>query len=234
MKLNKRSLWSVLVFAFALLLAVPGDAFAQKRGGSRSRSRPSARRTAPKAKAKSKPKANTKRGGKSGQASNKGSFGSSKKKAGKTKKATKADKEAYEKAKANGTTFKNRKSAAADYKKKNAAKYTSTYASQPATRPGHIPQTTMVGGTQTTIIYNQGHGGYGYMGVGGSWIGYNAMGDVAMAGYYNRQMSSAGYYYGAPPIMRPRWIGPSFFTVCTGVIVVVVIGGVVLTRRKSV
>lgn len=195
MRLNKRNCWSLLALMFALLIAVPGDAFAKpggRSGGSR-RSKPSVKRTAPKTKAK------TKRGGNTGGASKKAKFGSSKKKAGKSKKATAADKKAYEKAKANGTTFKDRKSAATDFKKKNAAKYGSSYATKPATRPGHIPQSYASGGTTYNISYHQGYGGYGYMGPLGSWIAYNAMADMAMAPYYNRQMASAGYYYGPPP-----------------------------------
>lgn len=229
MRLNRRNWWSLLAVMFALLIAVPGDAFAQRRGGSRSRSRPTAKRTTP----KSKPRAAAKpaRGSKTGKASNKG-WGSSTKKAGTSKKATKADKKAYEKAKANGTTFKDRKSAAADYKKKNAVKYGSTYTSKPATRPGHIPPTTKVGGSQTTIIYNQSHGGYGYMNAMGTWMMYDAMADVAMAGYYNRQMASAGYYYGAPP--RYGMGGGMIALIVIGGIVFVVVVGSVINRKGGV
>lgn len=224
MRLNKRSLWSFMVILSALLFVIPEDAFAQRRGGG-SRSRPSARRSTPRV-SKPRPKANTQRGKSTGKASDKGSWGSSKKKASKSKpKATKADQKAYDRAKANGTVFKDRKSASADFKKKNAAKYTSTYDSKPTTRPGHIPQTTMVGGNSTTIIYNQSGGGYGYWGSGGPGIGtfimYNAMSDLAMRPYYNRQMMSAGYHYGPRPV-----VGMS--GVMIGLLVVGSIGGIVL------
>ncbi len=233
MRLNKRSnsWWTLLVIMFALPLAVPVDAFAQKRGGSRRSStrRSTPKRSAPKAPSRAKPKASTKRGGKTGEASNKGKFGSSTKKAGKSKKATKADKKVREKAKANGTYFKDRKSASADFKTKNAAKYGSTYATKPTTRPGHIPPTYVgSGGTTYNISYNQGYGGYGYMGPLGTWMVYNAMADAAMGPYYNRQMASAGYDYGPP--LRPLRHGPSggtiFFFIAGGVVVLFVISGV--------
>lgn len=194
MRLNKKNWWSLSVAVLAFWMAVPGDTFA--------RPRPSSRPSPSRVKV-SKPRAATpKRGGKTGQASQKG-WGSSQKKAGKSKKATAADRKAYEKAKSQGTTFKTRDAAAANFKKKNASKYGSSYASKPATRPGHIPSTTMVGSTQTTIIYNQAGGGYGYMNSLGTFMLYNAMADVAMAPYYNRQMATAGYYYGAPPRYGP-------------------------------
>lgn len=224
LRLNKRSLWSFWVVMSALLFVVPGDAFAQRRGGgSRSRSTPRAKAQRPKTpKVTKRPKADVRRGDKTGGASKKG-FGSGKKKAGKNKKATKADQKAYDKAKANGTAFKDRQSAAASFKKKNAAKYTTTYASKPATRPGHIPQTTMVGGTSTTIIYNQGGGGYGYMNSLGTFMLYNAMADAAMAPYYNRQMASAGYMYGPRPVVG-MGSGSIVLLVFGGIIVIAVIG----------
>lgn len=226
MKLNKRNWWSLLAVMLGLLIAVPGDAFGRPRSSS-SRSRPATRRATPAKSKAAKPRAaTTKRGAKTGKASNKGSWGSGTKKAGKSAPRSKADKKAYAKAKANGTTFKDRKSAAADFKKKNAAKYGSTYGSKPATRPGHIPQTTMVGGTRTTIIYNQTHGGYGYMSPLGTWMMYNAMTDVAMTPYYNRQMASAGYYYGPAPGMGAFAI---VGLVLGGIFVIVIV--VVVGRR---
>lgn len=239
MRLNKRTWWSLFVLMLGLLIAVPGDAFAQRRGGGSRRSSPSRSRSTSKpraAKSKARPKAAApKRGSKTGKASNKNKWGSSKKKAGASKpkkKATKADQKAYDRAKAKGTVFKDRKSASADFKKKNAAKYTSTYASQPASRPGHIPASYASGGTTYNISYNQGYGGYGYMGVGGSWIMYNAMGDVAMASYYNRQMTSAGYHYGPRPVVGMGG-GMIVLMVFAGVVVVGAIGGMVMGRSRS-
>lgn len=217
MRLSRKSWWSLAAVAvLVFLMSVPGDVFARPRP---SRSRPSPSRVtakAPKSKA-----ATPKRGGRTGKASKKGSWGSSKKKAGKSKKATAADRKTYEKAKAQGTTFKTRKAAADNFKKKNAAKYASSYTSKPATRPGHIPQTTMVGGAQTTIIYNQTGGGYGYMNSLGTFMLYNAMADVAMDPYYNRQMASAGYYYGAPPRYGPG--GGMMALIVVGILIAVVI-----------
>ena len=225
----KRSCWSLLVVMFALLIAVPGDAFGRPRSSSRSsRPRSTAKRTTTKAKPKA---AAPKRGAKTGKASKQSSWGSSNKKAGKSKKATKADKKAYEKAKAQGTTFKTRKAATADYKKKNAAKYTSTYTTKPAARPGHIPKTYASGGTMYNISYNSGYGGYGYMGPLGAWIVYDAMADVAMASYYNRQMAQAGYYYGAPPVYGMRT--GTIMGIVAGIVLIFVIGAVVMGRSEG-
>jgi hypothetical protein len=92
----------------------------------------------------------------------------------------KKDKALAAKAKKNGTAFKDRKTATADFKKKYASKYTSKYTTKPAQRPDHIPQTTKVGNTTYNIQYNQQYGGYGYMGLSG-WIFYDAMADAAMS-----------------------------------------------------
>ena len=211
---------------FALLIAVPGDAFAQKRGGRRP-SRPAAKRKAAPAKRKAAPK----RGDKTGGATKKKDWGSKKKTSSK-KKPTKADQKAYDRAKANGTTFKDRKSAAASFKKKNAAKYGSTYATKPATRPGHIPPTYVgSGGTTYNISYNQGHGGYGYMNSLGAFIVYNAMADIAMAPYYNRQMASAGYMYGPRPVVG---IGGGMIVLgVLGGFAVIIFLGAVLSRKGT-
>jgi hypothetical protein len=195
MRLNRKSLWSALVVMFALMFAVPGEAFARPRSSSRSSSRPRASSPARSTSRSATPRRATK----TGKVSNRRSAGQSS--SVKSKKATKADQKSYDKAKANGTAFKTRKAASADFKKKNASKYTSTYASKPSTRPGHIPQTTMVGGKSTTIIYNQSGGGYGYMNALGTFMLYDAMSDMAMRPYYNQQMASAGYAYGPRPVV---------------------------------
>lgn len=223
----KVGLWAGLVLAFTVLIAAPGDAWGKPRSSS-SRSRPSARRSAPsKPRAASKQKASKRV--KSGSSSNKG-FGKSTKKAGKSKskkKASKADAAAYNKAKSSGKAHPNRKAAAADFKKKNASKYGSKYTSKPTRRPSHIPQNTMVNGTSTTIIYNQGGGGYGYMNSLGTFMLYNAMADVAMRPYYDRQMMNSGYIIGPPVVYRRGyglWYGLG------GLVLVIVVVGVFMPR----
>ena len=217
----RRRSWFLTVLGLALI-AVPSDAFAQRRGGSRSRS--TTRVSKPKA---SKPKAAKQKRGKSGgkASAKKGSWGSGKKKAGKSKKVTKEDQKAYDRAKAAGKTAPNRAAAMDKFRNNpvNAKKYTSTYASQPATRPGHIPRTTIVGGAQTTIIYNQASGGYGYMNSLGTFILYNAMADVAMRPYYDRQLASAGYVYGPRPVVVTGFGMGSVVVVLLGVIIVMVV-----------
>ena len=222
-KVRRVRWWSMLAILIASMFLVPADAFAQRRSGSRSRSTSRAKP------ARTTKPAKTSRGKATGKASKKkGTWGSDKKKVGKSRAQKKADRDLYAKAKAKGTTFKDRKSAAADFKKKNAAKYSSKYASKPTTRPGHIPPIYASGGTTYNVSYNQGYGGYGYMGPSGSWIMYNAMADVAMAGYWNNQMRTMGYYYGAPP---SRGVSPLAIVIVIGLVVVVAI--VVLRRPRS-
>lgn len=151
------------------------------------------------------------------------SWGSSKSKATSSRKMTKADKALAAKAKKNGTSFKSKKEAQAAFKKKNATKYTSKYKTKPATRPSHIPQTTTVGGTSYNVTYNQGMGGYGYMGPSGAWIAYNAMADAAMMSMLMRQQ---GYYApgmntGAVVVHNPSGLGFVWLLIS-------IIGGVVV------
>jgi len=92
-------------------------------------------------------------------------------------------------AKKKGTSFKSKKAAQEKFKKDHAKKYSATYKSKPATRPGHIPQTTNVGGQNININYNSTYGGYGYMS-GGRWMLYDAMRDIVMM---NMLMSQNNY-----------------------------------------
>jgi len=185
-----RRFWTIFLLAFALLFStVAEDAFAKRSGGGRSSSRSSSRSKSnfsAKKRTPSKGKATV--GQKTGWNKKKPAAAAPKRSTvNKNKKSSKVDKAAMKKAKANGTVYKNRAEAKADFKKKNAGKYKSSYNSKPSTRPGHIPQTTMVGGRSTTIIYNQGHGGYGYMGAMGTWMMYDAMADAAMTNRLMRQ-----------------------------------------------
>lgn len=110
--------------------------------------------------------------------------------------SSKADKQLYQKAKAKGTTFKNRDAAKSDFQKNHGNKYQSKYTSKPTTRPKHIPKSTTVDGKNYNVNYNQQYGGYGYLGPGGGWMAYSVMRDAAMLSIL---MSSHSYYYGAAP-----------------------------------
>lgn len=229
--------WLLAVVMAAIMMAAPSETYAQRRGGSRSRS---STRSAPRAKSAPKAKARPKaakpaRGQKKvGKASaKKGDWGSSKKKAGKSKKATRADAKAYEKAKASGKAFKDRKGAMNKFSSDpaNQKKYTSKYASKPATRPGHIPQTYSSGGNTYNISYNQAHGGYGHMDAVGTFILYNSMADMAMRPYYDRQMAMAGYHVG-PPVVYRSSIGTWIIALVVIVAAVMVVSA--LARRGDV
>jgi hypothetical protein len=206
------------LFVFAMIamlfatLAFPTELDAQRRGGSRSRStrtRVSRPKTvkAPKVTAK---KATTKKA----TSATRGSKA--------TVKRSATDQKSFNKAKANGTAYKSKAEATSAFKTKNAAKYPAKYTSKPATRPDHIPQSTSVGGNTYNVSYNQGMGGYGYMGISGSWMMYSAMTDVIML---STLMSRNNYYYdpvvaGAPVAVVRTSNGPATLF---GIIVILVV-----------
>jgi len=126
----------------------------------------------------------------------------------------------YDKAKMNGTAFQSREQATSNFKQKYGSQYPNKFSSEPKSRPSYIPQTTNVGGRNYTVIYNQGMGGYGHYGLGGRWMMYDMMMDMAMV---DMMMGNHGYYYGAPPsgghLFILWWIfGIIFFVVILAVI----------------
>ena len=106
-----------------------------------------------------------------------------------TKGKNRADKALAKKAKAAGTSFKNKNSALQDFKTKHSSKYTSKYTTKPSKRPDHIPKTTEVSGKRVDITYR--NSGYGYM-HNGSWIFYDVMRDAVML---DLLMNRHSYYY---------------------------------------
>jgi hypothetical protein len=121
------------------------------------------------------------------------------------RKLNRADKKLAEKAKKSGNYYKDRKSATADFKAKNAGKYPSKYTSQPTTRPSHIPQSTRVGTTNVNINYNPMYGGYGYMHLG-AWVMYDAMADTIMM---NSLMHQHGVFIASEHgVVRPYYQNP--------------------------
>lgn len=125
-----------------------------------------------------------------------------------------ADQRLYDKAKASGTAYSSKSAATTAFKSKYGNQYTARYASKPATRPDHIPQSTSVGGRTYPIEYNQRYGGYGYMGPSGSWVMYDAMADAAML---SMLMSRNHYYYDQPGMFYARSGGPGTALLLTGI-----------------
>lgn len=237
-----------IIFCFVMILSLiaPGDAFCRGNGGSvggggsKSYSPPPTRAYTPAA-----PKASMGKpgawGSKTVAPAEKPKWGESQKPtptaaapktalAGKrdsavpAKAPSKVDKAFAEKAKMKGTSFKNRNDAVKDFRAKNEAKFVNKFDREPAIRPSYIPQTTTVGGSSYTVIYNPGFGGYGYYGPGGSWIAYNMWADAIMM---NAMMHNHGYYYGQPVIVTYsvwHWLG-GFLLVC------IVVGLVILGAR---
>ena len=133
----------------------------------------------------------------------------------------------YQRSRAAGTTFQNRSQAESAFRQRNAGQYPSRYRSQPASRPGHVPQSTRVDGRNVNVTYNAGRGGYGYLHPTlGTWIVYNAMTDAAMMSVL---MSRGGYYYGGAPGTYYGG-GGSFFT---GLILILLIVGVMWVMLGS-
>lgn len=174
----------VLLVAVAFLFVGINDLDARGRsgGGSRSFSRSTSRSTPSRSTRSAKPKKST----------TKSTKPKTSKRVTTAPKRTAAQQKSFETAKKNGTAFKSKSAATAAYKSKNAAKYTSKYAKQPATRPSHVPQTTMVGGSSVNINYNVGRGGYGYTNSLGAFIMYDMMSDAIMM---NRMMARDNYHY---------------------------------------
>ena len=134
----------------------------------------------------------------------------------------------YQRARANGTTFQSRQQAEQAFVSRNASQYPSRYASQPSSRPGHIPQSTRVDGRNVNVTYNAGLGGYGYLHPTlGTWVLYSAMADAAMLSVL---MSRNHYYYGPAP---GAYYGgrPSGFW--TGLMVIAIILAVFFVMRAG-
>lgn len=111
-----------------------------------------------------------------------------------TRPQSNVDRQKYEAAVKSGKAFQTRDQAVADFKAKEANTYTSRYATEPTSRPAHIPQTY----NNHTIVYN--NGGYGYWSGGGpglgTWMMYDIMSDAIMM---NAMMDRSGYHHGPPP-----------------------------------
>lgn len=133
----------------------------------------------------------------------------------------------YQRSRAAGTTFQNRTQAESAFRQRNAGQYPSRYATQPSSRPSHVPQSTRVDGRNVNVAYNAGLGGYGYRHPTlGTFILYNAMTDAVMM---NALMSRGGYYYGAAPGTYYGG-GGGFFT---GLILILLIVGVMWVLLRS-
>lgn len=197
--------WKKLLIGVALampvLLSIPDTAEARSRGFSRSRSsswgRSSSRSRSSSwgrsKRGKAKKSQAKKKWGSSSASKPKKKFVTAPKNSKQYKKWSAADKKLASKAKSKGTSFKSRKQAVVDFKRKNSGKYKSTYAKKPDERPKHIPETYKdKSGNTYNVTYNQDRGGYGYMGPSGRWIMYDAMTDIAMMSLLMRQND---YYY---------------------------------------
>lgn len=75
-----------------------------------------------------------------------------------------------------------------EFRTQNASKYPTKFATPPATRPNYIPESTVVGGQQRPIIYNQSAGGYGFMDGLGQFMIYDAITDMASNAFQKDQV----------------------------------------------
>lgn len=207
-----------------------GGSSSNKGWGNSSKSTPAASKPAPKSTSGSssnsgwgatKPTKSTSNNKSSGSSTNSG-WGSNKVTKKVSTPSSPADRALYEKAKVNGKAFKSRDEAISDFKTKNAQKFTSTYAQEPDARPDYIPPTTTYQGSPVTVVYNQSYGGYGYWSGGGlglgTWMMYDALSDLSMMSYFDRRLSSDGYYYGDVP-----WGFWGIFSTISVVLIVIVV-----------
>lgn len=121
------------------------------------------------------------------------------------------ERQRYESAVKSGKTFTTREAAVADFKAKEAPKYSSKFTAEPSKRPDHIPSNYRgTDGKTYNITYNQQGGGYGYYSGGGPGLGtfmlYDLASDAIMMETVARR--SNNYYIGNPP--------PATVTVQTG------------------
>lgn len=207
---NSSTLFACFILALVTMMSFPADVLAKGgKGGSRSSSRSSSR---------SKPSTRSNTNAKSTKNSNK-SWGSSKKTTAQKSKTT-ADKKLHDRAKSQGTQFKDRKSATTSFAAKKGPELKKsnpvTFATKPTTRPSYVPQNTMVGGNTYNISYNQGRGGYGYMDTLGMFIMYDIMTNRS---FVDNQMRSSGYAYGP----APRNSGSALIGVLIGLVFIVFI-----------
>ena len=132
----------------------------------------------------------------------------------------------YSRARQQGTTFQSRSQAESAFRQRNSSQYPSKFASQPSTRPSHIPQSTRVNGQTVNVNYNAGLGGYGYF-MGGRWILYSAMADTVML---SALMSRNHYYYGARPGAYYGGYSGGFWT---GLLIIGIIVAIYLFVRSA-
>lgn len=103
-----------------------------------------------------------------------------------------------------------------DFRAKNAQKYTTTFDTQPATRPAYIPPTYNYGGKPRSVEYNPQTRSYGFFDDLGKFMVYDAITDIAMDSFRqdsNRYAASQSSNSGA---------GVGIFVI---LLVVVAVGG---------
>lgn len=156
------------------------------------------------------------------RASRPATFGGARKSSATRKPRSGADRAAYRKAKAAGTTYKSRSQAQKSFMSKHGNEYKSSYASRPAQRPSHIPQTTQVSGQSIPVSYRPQLGGYGYRVPGRGWMMYSVARDAAMM---SMLMGRHNYYYGGRP--RSNFLGTFMMIGIIG------FAGYLLMQRRS-
>lgn len=108
----------------------------------------------------------------------------------------------------------------AEFKAKEAAKYTVPKDREPSVRPTYIPQTTYVGGSSYNIVFQPGYG-YGYYSPAHIWMAYDPVEAMAVASYSD---------YARPPVVyHSGWgfwntLGALFLLIFVIALVVGVIG----------
>ncbi|MCC7340322.1 MAG: hypothetical protein IT170_04485 [Bryobacterales bacterium] len=144
------------------------------------------------------------------------------------------DQTVMNRARTQGTVFQSRGDAQRAFERDNANKFPSTFSKEPANRPGYIPSTTTVGGQNYDVRYSREHGGYGYI-QNGSWVGYNALRDMAILSMLMRQNSYVYPQSGAAPPSGEAGGGISSWFAGSGsgmLILLLLIGGWAMIPRR--
>lgn len=191
--------------ALIIALSIPAEAFGQRSRGGGSRgsgwggSKPSSSGWGSSSRNNSASSNKNKNSNRSAWGNNRSKSNDAKKNEAR-KKQNAADRRLHEKAKANGTHYKDRKRAVSAFKKNKSqeirSKHPVKFDQEPTTRPSYIPQTTRHNGEVYNITYNQQHGGFGFTDALGMFILYDIMTNDR---FVDQQMRQYGYAYGTPP-----------------------------------
>ncbi len=116
---------------------------------------------------------------------------------------------------------KTREQVAADFRKTNADKYNTKFASEPSARPSYIPQVHIINGYSSPIYYDSYYHGYGFINSFGMFVLYDALSRQS-------EIHASNYNYGNQPVVVYHRSHGVFYYLINTFLFIIVIGGIVL------